>query len=382
MKVKQLLLAVTVLGVAAAATWFLKRGGDDITADPREGKTILDTGTIEKATGILVHTPTGDIDLAKGEGAGGKWIVKSYHDLPADFGKISTLVEDLRKATVTRFASAQAERIGKMGFDGTRLELRDKEGKTLRAFQLGKNVESGGRFVKFDDEPKAYVASVSAYLDAIAKNWADSALVVAKPEDVLGVDLTFADGGAMQLKRVNSAALWTGEELAPGERFKDSEVSSVVSKLASLRYSETSDLDADDVKVARENARSFKITLATGKSYDIALGRKPAPPAPPPPPEKPEGEKTGDDAAKPAEPPPPAPEPGPVYAFIQSSDANEPINELMKRRAFQINEWTFTSLPANRAAIVEAAPPPEPASGASSVPPPPSTAEPVVAPTP
>ena len=382
MKVKQLLLAVAVLGVAAAATWFLKRGGDDITVDPREGKTILDTGTIEKAAGIFVRMPTGDIELAKSEGAGGKWIVKSYHDLPADFGKISTLVEDLRKATVTRFASAQAERIGKMGFDGTRLELRDKEGKTLRAFQLGKNVESGGRFVKFDDETKAYVASVSAYLESSAKNWADTALVAVKPEDVLGVDLTFADGGTMHLKRVNSAALWTGEELAPGERFKDSEVSSLVSKLASLRYTETADPGADDVKAARENSRSFKITLATGKSYDIALGRKPAPPAPPPPAEKPEGEKTGDDAAKPGEVTPPAPEPGLVYGFVQSSDANEPVNELMKRRAFQINEWTFTNLPANRAAIVEAAPPPMPASDAPSVPPPAATAEPAAAPAP
>jgi hypothetical protein len=42
---------------------------------------------------------------------------------------------------------------------------------------------------------------------------------------------------------------------------------------------------------------------------------------------------------------------------VASSDTNEAINAAMERRAFQIYEWTFTSLPGNRAALVEAAPP-------------------------
>ena len=36
---------------------------------------------------------------------------------------------------------------------------------------------------------------------------------------------------------------------------------------------------------------------------------------------------------------------GPVYAFITHSDATAPVNALMQKRAFQISEYTFTSLP-------------------------------------
>jgi hypothetical protein len=58
-----------------------------------------------------------------------------------------------------------------------------------------------------------------------------------------------------------------------------------------------------------------------------------------------------------------------VFAFVSSSDASDPINELMKRRGFQIYEWTYTSLPANRAALVESAPAaPEPAAASEPAP--------------
>ena len=51
---------------------------------------------------------------------------------------------------------------------------------------------------------------------------------------------------------------------------------------------------------------------------------------------------------------------GPVYAFIASSDPAAPVNALMKKRAFQIYDWNFTSLPQKPDELFEPVPAPQP----------------------
>ena len=52
---------------------------------------------------------------------------------------------------------------------------------------------------------------------------------------------------------------------------------------------------------------------------------------------------------------------GPVFVSIAHSDAAAPVNALMAKRAFQIADYTFTSLPQKSADLFEPAPPPAPA---------------------
>jgi hypothetical protein len=67
-------------------------------------------------------------------------------------------------------------------------------------------------------------------------------------------------------------------------------------------------------------------------------------------------------------PTPKAPEPeyetipaGPVFVWVTSSEAKAPVNALMRKRAFQIDDYIFTGLPENPADFFEAASPPPPA---------------------
>ncbi len=353
MKVKHLVVVVAVLGVASLATWFAKRGPATAPTDPRVGQAVIDDATAEKIAAVHLHTTGGDVDVAKESGDANRWVVKSYHDLPADFSKLSTLVQNLRDAKIVQFASARPERLEKMELDQTTIKLSGTDGADLATLHLGKDYESGGRFLKFDDENKAYVASVSAYLDGTAKNWADTSLIAAKPEEVVGLEIGFPDDGSLKLKRENGTAPWTAEGLAKDEKLKDTEINSLVSKLTGLRFSDTADPKADDVVAARAHQRSVQLTLTTGKTYDIAMGRKPAPPAPPAPP-PPAPDKDGKTPPAPAA--PPKPQPGPVYVDVKSSDASEPVNAMMQRLAFQIYEWTFTSLPDKRSALIEKTP--------------------------
>ena len=45
---------------------------------------------------------------------------------------------------------------------------------------------------------------------------------------------------------------------------------------------------------------------------------------------------------------------GPVFAVVSSSDAKAPINELMKRRAFKVDDYSFTGLPQKPDELFEA----------------------------
>jgi hypothetical protein len=46
---------------------------------------------------------------------------------------------------------------------------------------------------------------------------------------------------------------------------------------------------------------------------------------------------------------------GPVFVVVSSSNASAPVNALMRLRAFQVDEYTFTSLPQKPGELFEPA---------------------------
>lgn len=356
MKVKSLALAVGALAVLTAAVWFFNRDRDAGPAlDPRVGKPLLDSATVAKTAEFYLRSGGSEVTLTGVDPAGLKaGVVKEYHNLPADYAKFARFIDDLTKseAKISRMVGSNAERLEKLGFSGDRIELRGKDGKPVWTLQLGNSPASGGKFVKFDDEKKAYLSGLSAWLDTTPKNWADAALVGAKPEDVVGIQVQFPGGGSLSVNRVDGRGVWKCPDLADGETLKDSEVTSLASKLAGLRFTDTRDPETLETIAARPTARTYKLTLADGRTFTITLSQRTDPQPEPPKP-----------AAEGATPPAPPPQPADVY--VQSSRAEDPVNDLMKQRSFQVAEWTFTGLPGSRDALVNAAPAAAPAAPAT-----------------
>lgn len=353
MNLKNLSIVVAALAVASVATWLIKNRDTDHGLDPRTGQPILDADLIARVAEVTYSTSGKTITVSNTASNGSAWVIREYYDLPVDFAKLSRLISSLRDARIKRFATANPERMERFGFGDVVLTLRDADGNELWKADFGETTTSGGRYLRYPGEEKAYIATISAWFDSSAKNWADAELVKVKPDEVTALEVGFDEGDPLILERENEKADWTCQSLAEGEKLKTSQISTLLARLTGLRFTDTADPDAEDVLAAREHARTFKLTTRDGRTYTIALGRRPAPP-PPPAPEPAEGEE--------APPPPPAPKPGPVYAFITCSDSTDPINELMKRRAFEIAEYNYTSLPSRRASLVEA-PPPPPADG-------------------
>ena len=391
MKLKTLIVSVVVLAVLSAIVFFARRPGPPPSQDARLGKPMIDGSLVEKAAKVRISDQGKTITLARQ--SDGTWRDTSYYDLPADHAKLSGLIGNLTDAKLERLVTTNPDRIARLDFKDTKIELLDAADKPLWSVTLGKAPETGGRFVKFDDEKKAYLASLSAWLDSDPKSWANAELLNLKADDIAKVEIGFpavpasttepktpaVPATTVTVSRAKKDDAWTADKAPANERVKADKISSLLSSIGNIRFSDTTDLTDPNVKAAKEHERVFKLTTFDGKTYTIAMGRKPEEKKLKPPTPSPDG-KTGPasmgsvtDLAKqeqkektekkPEETKPVTPEfetipAGPVFVFIASSDASAPVNSLMQKRAFQIGDWTFTGLPQKAAELFEPAPPP------------------------
>lgn len=364
MKPKTLLIVVALLAVLSAAAWFFNRPATPPSlADTRIGRPLLSAADAEKAARVRVSEKGKTVELSRDGDAG--WRVDSYHGLPADFSKLATLVKALASTDVERLVTSAPDRIRRLEFADTSVAVLDANGKTLLALVLGKDAESGGgRYLRFGEENKAYLARFTAWLDAEPKNWADAALVKFAPADIAKVSIAFASGDPVVVSRPSAGAPFASEKTPDGKRLKSDTVTGLLSTLSGLRFTETSALDDPKAVGARAAARAVTLTTFDGKTLAFALGRQPERTVAKDQAVKADPKSLLDPAAKP-EPAAlvgPVTEklpPGPAFAFITHSDASNPVNNLMTRRAFQVGEHVLTALPTAADALFEPVPAPK-----------------------
>jgi uncharacterized protein YneF (UPF0154 family) len=380
MRLKTLVIVIALLAVLSVGVFIARRPAPPPAADPRINQPLVDRGVIEKAAKLRISDAGKTVELVRTEGT---WRVPSYYDLPADFNKLSGFVGNLTDAKLQRLVTSNAERIARLEFKDTKIELFDSAGKELFSVTLGKTPETGGgRFVRFGNEQKAFLASLNAWLDTEPKNWANAELLNVKPEDVAKVEIPFTEGGPVTVSRAKKEDSWTADKTPANQRVKADKVSSVLSSIGNIRFSDTSPLDDPNVAAAKAHLRTLKLTTFDNKTITVAMGRKPEEKKLKPPTATTDGktgpaalgsvsdlakkEETKDGDTKDAdekkkEEKPLAPEyetipAGPVYVFITSSDASAPVNALMQKRAFQVSEYVFTGLPQKVDELFEPAP--------------------------
>lgn len=378
MKLKSIVRTIAILAALSAVAFFATRPTPAPVADTRIGQPLADRAIVEKATTLRLNDQGKAVTLVRQADA--TWKVASYHDFPADFSKLATFIGSLTDAKLERLVTSSPARIALLEFKDTKIELLDATDKELWSVTLGKNPDTGsGRYVRYGAEAKAFLASLSAYLDTESKNWANTELLALKVDDVAKIEISFVAANASEptsltLSRATKDAPWAAEKTPDGQKLKADKIAAVLSSLSSIRFSETNDLTDANAVAAKANERLFKIETFDKKVLKIALGRKPeekklkpiTPPA--------EGQSAlsslgtaadmlkKDADGKPAEPAKPiAPEfetipAGPVFVNIASSDASASVNALMQKRAFQISDYTFTSLPQKSEELFEPAP--------------------------
>lgn len=381
MKLKSILIAVAVLAALSAAAFFATRPTPPPVADSRLGSPIVDRTIVEKAAKLRLSDQGKTVTLVRQPDA--TWKVATYYDFPADFSKLSSFIGSLTDAKLERLVTSSPDRIARLEFKDTKIDLLDASDKELWTVTLGKNPDSGaGRYLRYGSEQKAFLANLSAYLDSESKNWANTELLALKVDDVAKIEIPFAEGGPVTVSRAKKEDPWTADKTPTGQKLKTDKISSLLSSLSSIRFSDTNDLTDANAVAAKANERLFKIETFDKKILKVALGRKPEEKKLKPPAAPAEGQSAlsslGTSAdllkkeadGKPAEPAKPiTPEfetipAGPVFVNIANSDASAPVNALMQKRAFQISDYTYTSLPQKTDELFEPAPPPAPAPSA------------------
>ena len=367
MKLKSLIVTIAILAALSVVAFFARRPAPAASADTRVGRPLLDTAQAEKATAFKLTDQGKTVALARNPD--GSWRVSSFHDLPADFAKLTRLVGELSEAKLIRLVSSRADVISRLEFKDTTLTLLDGD-KPLWSATLGKNADTGGRYVRFNDEQKAYLASLNTWLDADPKSWADTALPTLKADDIAKIEIPFADAAPLVLTRAQKEDTWTSATTPAGQRVSDSKLASVLSSLTTLRFSDTSNPSDEKAAAAQKHLRTLQLTTFTGTTCSIALGRQPEekklklpvadasaiPDFTKNSPVAPDGSVKPIEPAKPAAPEFETIPAGPVFAFIASSDVKAVINELMKKRAYQLSDYVFTSLPQTPAELFEPTP--------------------------
>ncbi len=375
MKIKTLIVTILVLAAVSVGVYFARRPAPAVVADARVNQSLVDRATIEKTMKVRITDAGKTVELTRQPD--GTWRVPSYYDMAADFNKLSGFVGNLTDAKLQRLVSSRAEIISRLEFKDTKIELQDAAGKPIQTLTLGKNAETGGgRYVRFGDESKAFLTNLSAWLDTEPKNWANAELLSIKPDDVAKIEIPLAEGGPITVSRAKKEDPWVAENAPAGQKVKADKVASVLASIGTVRFSDTSALDDANVTAAKANLRTFKLETFDKKVVQVALGRKPEEKKIKPPTDgktgpaslgsitdlaKKEGETKAGEAKKDDKPLAPEFETipaGPVVAIISHSDASAPVNALMGKRAFQISDYTFTSLPQKADELFEPAPPP------------------------
>jgi hypothetical protein len=360
MKLRTIAIIVALLAALSVVAYLRNRPEPAPTADARVGKPLLDSDTALRAAGLVVSDQGKRVELARG--ADGTWRVTSYFGLPADFEKVARLVQDLNEAKVERFVTENPERLAHLEFKDSAIALDDSSGKEIWGVTLGKTPDSGnGRFIRFGSEPKAYFSGTHVWLDTDAKGWANAQLITVKPDEVARIEIPFDSGAPVVLSRAKKDAPWTAEGGPPGQKPAADKVSSLLSSLTTLRFSDTTDPKDPAAAAAAAHMRTFKLTTFGGQTLTVALGRKPEEKKLKPPVadkdalaslSKPADGKTEEKPITPEYDVVPA---GPVFAAVSSSDAKAPVNDLMGRRAFEIDDYAFTGLPQKADELFEAA---------------------------
>ena len=360
MKLKTLAVVVAVLAALSAVLYWSTRPAAPAAADPRVGQPLVARAAVDQAAQLRLSDQGKTVVLVRQ--ADGTWRVPTYYDLPVDFSKLSSFISDLAAAKLQRLVTMSPDRIARLEFNGTQIELLDSAGKPTWSAQLGKNADSGGRFVRFGDEPKAYLASLNAYLDAEPKNWADAALVSLKPEDIAKVRIPLPSDGSVQVSRANKDAPWTADPAPPaGQRISADKISSLLTTLTGVRFSDTSDPTDPAAVAAAAHRRAFTLTTFAGKTLSVSFGRRPEIKVVKAPDAKTAAPAPAAGAAKPAAEESVTVPAGPVYVAVTDPDSAAPVNALMAKRAFQVDEYVFTGLPQKTDDLFEPAPASPPA---------------------
>ncbi len=354
MKIKTLIFSLLILAsVAAVGFWLSNRDTGKPEISSRVGKKLVDPELLANISEIVLQSIADDKTVYIKKDGKGTWVLPDYYLLPVEFSKLDSFISSLLKADILRFVTRTKERMERLEFSKHKIVLKSNE-ETVWSMDTGKRGQSGGLFVRFNDEAEAYLADLTSYFDSNVDNWPEKRMLLFQSSDVAALYFEFPNSEpGFIIKRETAESEFTAEGLMENEKLNESAITSFISTLSSARYTEVHELDDPDAIAAKDNTHAIKFELFNDKTYSLNVGRRPAEIADAVESDNSElSDNESEDEVEPEE-----PEPGPVFIFFESSDPNDRLNSIMQRVSLSYSNYVFNQVPESREKFIEATPP-------------------------
>ena len=354
MKIKTLIFSLLILAaVAAVGYWLSNRDTGKTEISSKVGEKLVDPELLTDITKIVLQSIDDDKTVHIKKDEKGTWILPDYYLLPVEFSKLDNFISSLLKADILRFVTRKKDRMERLEFSKHKIVLKTNE-ETVWSMETGKRGQSGGLYVRFNDEADAYLADLTSYFDSNVDNWPEKRMLLFQSSDVAALYFEFSNSEpGFKIERETAESEFTAEGLMENEKLNESAITSFISTLSSARYTKVHELDDPDAIAAKEHTHSIKIELFNGKTYNLHVGRRPAEIADA---VESDNSELSDNETE-IEEEPEEQEPGPVFIFFESSDPNDRLNSIMQRVSLSYSNYVFNQVPESREKFIEATPP-------------------------
>jgi hypothetical protein len=297
---KQLLLLLIVGLVVGGLGYYLFRSdrAEFVSREVGVGEKLLGDFPANDVARLTVRSGEGEVNLAKDE----VWVVREKSDYPASFSKVAELVRklwDLKPVQSQNVGTSQWGRLNLLPPGGspegtntaTLIELKDKEGKTIKSILLGKQQmrDSGSQFGGFpvgrwvalpDNTGTVYVVN-EAFSDVTVepRDWLakDNFFKVEKLKAISLVSTNADDSWALFRTNDVSGAPWTLVDPREGESLDSGKVSSFNWALSSPSFNDAHKKDSEEVKDAFAHPTTLNLETFDGFKYVVQIGSQPDP---------------------------------------------------------------------------------------------------------
>jgi len=371
MKTKPLFLTVCSLAVVALLAYWIS-GRDTSTSDPaasrNPGERLLDPELFQEITEIRLSDNSGENQTVLRK-EGDSWILPNHFGLPVDFDKLTRLTNDLIDAKIERFVTAQSTSLERLNLGQASAQFFSGDSETW-SFEIGDSAQSGGRFVRINNEEAAYLTRGYLSIDSNQENWSVKRPLQLEEREIARVEIE-VDGETLVFSRTEASSDFVGENLAENERAKSREISSLLRTLLNARFTEAIDPENPDAQAAREHSLPVTLEEFGGTRYTLEIGRRPG---------SGPSEKAAESTASASivvdqdgnivspeeiaaaeqeaqrensEAEVEVVEPGPVFIFYQSESPEFIWSDLMEKVALKFGDHIFSRLPESRTDLVE-----------------------------
>lgn len=284
-------MMVAVAALLGGAAYFLNK------KDAAPAKESIATGgkvialPVEKIEGVVIQSASGKASLTKKDDM---WKVDERADFPANYERVHDMLTklwDLKTVQVQEIGQSQFARLElgePLAGAGTKIEFKDKDGKSLGTLLLGKKhmKESGGmafgapggfpagRYVVQPGSTK--VALISETLDEVeAKPESWIARDFFKIENPSAVTLAGAtDAQKWKLTRENATADWKLDGAKPEEKTDSAKASPVATAFANPTFTDVLAPDAKPADTGLDKPTAITIETFDGFTYVLKAGKE------------------------------------------------------------------------------------------------------------